>query len=92
MKKEIKALIFDFGGVISRTMFETHHISERELGLPNGTLSWFGPFDPKSDKLWVQMSLGEISERDYWGARTQEVSKLVGKNWKEMEEFMRARA
>ena len=90
MKKEIKALIFDFGGVISRTLFETHAMSERQLGLPAGTLSWLGPFNPKSDKLWMRMQFGEITERDYWKIRTQEVSKLLGKNWKEMSEFVKA--
>ena len=55
MKNEIKALIFDFGGVISRTLFETHAMSERQLGLPAGTFSWLGPFNPKGDKLWMKM-------------------------------------
>lgn len=29
-----KALILDFGGVVTRTLFETHDITERALGLP----------------------------------------------------------
>ena len=90
MKNEIKALIFDFGGVISRTLFETHDMSERQLGLPAGTFSWLGPFNPKGDKLWMKMQFGEITERDYWKIRTQEVSKLLGKDWKEMSEFVKA--
>ena len=47
-----KALVLDFGGVISRTLFETHDLSEAALGLPPGTLTWRGPFDPASDPLW----------------------------------------
>jgi hypothetical protein len=39
-------LVLDFGGVISRTLFETHDLTERALGLPPGTLTWRGPFDP----------------------------------------------
>ena len=31
-----RALILDFGGVISRTLFETHDETERALGLPAG--------------------------------------------------------
>ena len=45
-----KALILDFGGVVTRTLFETHDISERALGLPAGTLTWRGPFDPASER------------------------------------------
>ena len=37
-----KALILDFGGVVTRTLFETHDITERALGLPAGTLTWRG--------------------------------------------------
>lgn len=44
-----RALILDFGGVISRTLFETHDETERALGLPAGTLTWRGPFEPPSD-------------------------------------------
>ncbi|MEZ5449921.1 MAG: hypothetical protein R3E89_13430 [Thiolinea sp.] len=29
-----KALVLDFGGVISRTLFETHDSTEQALGLP----------------------------------------------------------
>jgi len=29
----IKAIIFDFGGVISKTLFETHDLTEIALGL-----------------------------------------------------------
>ena len=50
-----KAIIFDFGGVISKTLFETHDLTEIALGLPPGTLKWRGPFDPKNDKLWESM-------------------------------------
>jgi len=44
-KQAPKALVLDFGGVISRMLFETHELSEQALGLPRGTLTWRGPFD-----------------------------------------------
>ena len=68
-----QALVLDFGGVISRTLFETHALSEAALGLPPGTLAWRGPFDPDTDALWRDMQAERISERDYWLARTREV-------------------
>ena len=59
-----KALLLDFGGVISITMFERHPSSEAKLGLPRGSLNWRGPFDPTGDALWAAMLADEISERD----------------------------
>ncbi len=85
-----QALVLDFGGVISRTLFETHALSEAALGLPPGTLGWRGPFDPDGDALWRAMQADEITERDYWHRRTQEVAKLAGRDWSKMSDFVRA--
>ncbi len=85
-----RALILDFGGVITRTLFETHALTERALGLAPGTLTWRGPFDPASDDLWRGMQAGEITERGYWTRRTAEVGALVGQDWTEMRQFVRA--
>jgi len=84
------ALILDFGGVITRTLFETHDLSERALGLPPGSLTWRGPFAPETDELWVAMQAGEITEREYWAQRTAEVGKLAGREWTEMSQFVSA--
>ena len=83
-----KALILDFGGVITRTLFETHHLTERALGLKAGSLNWRGPFEPATDQLWVSMQNREITERDYWMTRTKEVGKLVGEDWTSMMQFV----
>ena len=83
-----KALVLDFGGVISKTLFETHDLSEEALGLPSGTLTWRGPFDPASDDAWRAMQNGEMSERDYWALRMGETGKLVGEEWTEFPQFV----
>jgi putative hydrolase of the HAD superfamily len=83
-----QALILDFGGVISRMLFETHDLSEQALGLPPGTLTWKGPFDPSTDPLWQDMQADKLSERDYWMARTREVGRLLGEDWDRMETFV----
>lgn len=85
---EDKALILDFGGVISRTLFETHALSEAALGLAAGTLTWQGPFAPETDTLWQAMQTDQISERDYWLQRTREVGRLLGEEWTEMQTFV----
>ncbi len=87
MKTE-KALVLDFGGVISRTLFETHDLTEKALGLPAGSLQWQGPFNTKQDALWQSMQNDEISERDYWMQRTKEVGQLVGEDWTSMQQFV----
>lgn len=84
----LQALVLDFGGVVSRTLFETHALSEAALGLPPGTLTWRGPFDPAHDPLWRDMQADRISERDYWHARTREVGRLLGEDWDRMETFV----
>jgi putative hydrolase of the HAD superfamily len=83
-----RALILDFGGVISRTMFETHSLTERALNLAPGSLTWRGPFDPHHDSLWQDMQADRISEREYWLRRTREVGELVGERWDRMEQFI----
>lgn len=84
----IRALVLDFGGVISKTLFETHALSEAALGLPPGTLTWRGPFDPASDAPWRAMQAGEMTERDYWALRMRETGALVGEDWTEFPQFV----
>lgn len=80
-----RALVLDFGGVVTRTLFETHAATEAALGLPAGVLTWRGPFDAAGDPLWQDMQAGRISERHYWLVRTQEVGLLLGESWDRME-------
>lgn len=84
-----KALILDFGGVVTRTLFETHPETEQALGLAPGTLTWRGPFDPATDPLWVSMQNREITERDYWMTRTRETGALIGEDWSDMMTFVK---
>ncbi len=83
-----KALVLDFGGVISKTLFETHALSEEALGLAPGTLTWRGPFDPETDAAWRAMQAGEMTERDYWTLRMSETGALVGETWTEFPQFI----
>ena len=88
--KRLKGVILDFGGVISRTLFETHALTEVALGLPKSSLKWLGPFDSSSDSLWQSMQSDQISERDYWHERTKEVAELIGADWDHMSDFVKA--
>lgn len=88
MQQASQALVLDFGGVVSRTLFETHRETEKALDLAPNSLQWLGPFDPSTDQLWQDMQADKISERDYWMARTQEVGKLLGEDWQDMQTFV----
>lgn len=81
-------LLLDFGGVISRTPFETHREAERMLGLPPGSLKWLGPFDPEGDSLWAAMQRDEITERDYWAIRARETGELLGETGWNAQTFL----
>lgn len=76
---KLKALLLDFGSVISKSLFERREGIERKLGLEKGILNWAGPFDPESDPLWMAMQRDEITERAYWGTRAKEIGELLGK-------------
>ncbi|MFK7964452.1 MAG: HAD-IA family hydrolase [Burkholderiaceae bacterium] len=84
------ALVLDFGGVISQTLFETHPQTEKALGLSPGALTWRGPFDPSTDPAWRQMQDGQMTERDYWLHRTRETGALINQRWTQMVQFVRA--
>lgn len=73
-----RGLLLDFGAVISVSVFERHRETEQILGLPPNSLSWLGPIDPSTDPLWESMQRDEISERDYWARRAEELGQLVG--------------
>jgi putative hydrolase of the HAD superfamily len=77
-----KALLLDFGSVISVSVFERHRETEATLGLPPDTLTWLGPIDPSTDMLWQSMQRDEISERDYWAIRARELGASIGeRDW-----------
>ena len=74
-------LMLDFGGVILKTPFEMHRLVEKKLNFKENTLNWYGPFDPKSDLLWLKMQANKISEQDYWREKSRLIGNLIGKRW-----------
>jgi putative hydrolase of the HAD superfamily len=77
----LKALLLDFGCVITRSIFENMDLVERGLGLAAGTIAWRGPLNPAGDPLWRHMQAERITERQYWAMRSAEVAELVGEDW-----------
>ena len=87
-----KALLLDFGSMMSVSVFERHRDTERILGLPAGTLTWLGPIAPDTDPLWLAMQRDEITERGYWSARAKELGERMGEgSWDVHTMLMRVR-
>lgn len=77
-RRRPRALLLDFGAVISRSLFECHRETEQLLGLADGTLDWYGPLDPVGDTLWAAQLRGDITERDYWAERARQMGAALG--------------
>jgi putative hydrolase of the HAD superfamily len=75
-----RALLLDFGGVISVSAFERHRQTEQLLNLPPHSLTWLGPLDPDTDPPWVAMQRDEMTEREYWAMRARELGMAVGES------------
>lgn len=75
----MKGLVFDFGGPVLLTPFEVRAIGERNLGLPPGTFTWTGPFDPSADPEWRAFQAGKMNEREYWAIQAQRFAERTGR-------------
>lgn len=56
----IRAVLFDFGGVITTSPFEAFHRFERQRGLPVGFLQEINRTDPDRN-AWARFERGELS-------------------------------
>lgn len=74
----MKALIFDFGGPVLLTPFELRAVGEKSMGVPAGSLTWTGPFDPDADPQWQAFQSGEMTEREYWAIQAERFAELTG--------------
>lgn len=73
---EVKAIIWDMGGILYPTPFELLDQLERSRGWPPGVLPR-GPFSPEGDPDYRKCSSGELTESDYW-RRYQQASAARG--------------
>jgi putative hydrolase of the HAD superfamily len=84
-----RALLLDFGSVVSVSLFERHRETERILGLSPHSLTWLGPLAPETDPLWQSMQRNDITERDYWAVRARELGATVGESDWDMNTLLR---
>ena len=66
MREEIKAVLFDFGGVFTDSPFSAVHAFGDELGLKPDEVTGviFGSYEIDGDHPWHQLERGEISLED----------------------------
>ena len=62
---EIRAVIWDMGGILYPTPFEFFDQLEQAKGWPSGVLPR-GPFSPEGDPPYEKCSTGELTESRYW--------------------------
>jgi len=62
---EIRAVIWDMGGILYPTPFELLDDLETSNGWAPGTLPR-GPFSPEGDPEYAKCSTGELTESEYW--------------------------
>ena len=74
----IRAVVFDFGGVVIRTPFEMAPGLEQRLGLAPGSIDLAGPFDPPADPLWRRFRAGEFTELGYWQRQADRHAEMIG--------------
>jgi putative hydrolase of the HAD superfamily len=62
--RDIRAVLFDFGGVILSSPIDAFRVYEREAGLPAGFLQRINMIDPDRN-AWACMERGEIDEKTF---------------------------
>jgi putative hydrolase of the HAD superfamily len=72
----IHAVMFDFGGVISSSPFESFARLEAERGLPPGFIRTVNSTDP-DDNAWAQLERGEV-DVDTFGAMWSAEARALG--------------
>lgn len=87
-----KALVLDFGSVISRSIFEKRLEVADKLGLPRDTFGWAGPTAPESDQLWRDMLADKLTEREYWAEMAKDIGRRLGQDWEPLDYLNAARA
>ena len=73
----IRAVVFDFGGVVIRTPFEMAPSLKRRLGLAPGSVDLAGPFDLAADPLWQRFRAGEFTELEYWHRQADRHAEMI---------------
>lgn len=83
----MRALLLDLGGTVFRSGSEMMALlGDAEPGTAS-VVARRGPLGPEHDEQWDRMIREEITEREYWQRRSDEVGAALGRAWP-IQEFM----
>ncbi|MET0188547.1 MAG: HAD-IA family hydrolase [Pseudonocardia sediminis] len=83
----MRALLLDLGGTVFRSGAELMADLGEAYPATRAVTARRGPLGPEHDALWDAMIAEEITERDYWARRSDEVGAALGRDWP-IQEFM----
>ncbi|MHA6793665.1 HAD family hydrolase [Pseudonocardia bannensis] len=82
-----RALLLDLGGTVFRSGSEMMGIYGELEPAVRSVVARRGPLGPEPDELWDAMLREEITEREYWARRSDEIGAALGRDWT-IQEFM----
>jgi putative hydrolase of the HAD superfamily len=82
-----QALLLDLGGTAFRSGSEMMGLMGERMPAVRAVVARRGPLGPERDALWEAMLREEITEREYWQRRCDEVGAALGRRWP-IQEFM----
>jgi putative hydrolase of the HAD superfamily len=83
----MRALLLDLGGTVFRSGSELMALLGDAEPATAAVVARRGPLGPEPDALWDRMIREEITEREYWQRRSDEVGAALGRDWP-IQEFM----
>lgn len=83
----MRALLLDLGGTVFRSGSELLALLGDAEPATAAVVARRGPLGPEPDVLWDRMIREEITEREYWQRRSDEVGAALGRDWP-IQEFM----
>lgn len=83
----MRALLLDLGGTVFRSGAEMLGDLGEAYPAVRAVTARRGPLGPQRDDLWHAMLDEQITERDYWARRSDEVGAALGRTWP-ISEFM----
>lgn len=84
----MRALLLDLGGTVFRSGSEMLALLGDAEPATAEVVARRGPLGPEPDDLWDRMIRSEITEREYWQHRSDEVGAALGRPGWPIQEFM----
>lgn len=84
----MRALLLDLGGTVFRSGSEMMGLLGEAEPVTRDVVARRGPLGTEPDVLWGEMIREEITEREYWARRSDEVGAALGRPGWPIQEYM----